>query len=125
MLVCMPARQHHPACVCVRATAHTSSVHASLCFEFQPGTLQPLQLNLTWRVGDQEDVPELVPQHAICWPDRDIQGSPIQLTVLPGLIEAASARMLLSSHTLQAGETRHAALFFQVTNTATALRCAL
>jgi hypothetical protein len=62
----------------------------------------------------QHDAPELVPQHAICWLDRDIQGSPIQLTVLPSFIEGASARMLLNSYTLQAGEPQHAALFFQV-----------
>ena len=72
-----------------------------------------MQLNLTWRVR-QQDPPEPVPQEAICWIDRDIESSPIHLSVRPALIEASSARVLLSSGTLVAGELRSAALFFQV-----------
>ena len=72
-----------------------------------------MSLKLAWRVR-KEDALETVPQDAICWLDKDIERSPIQLTVRPSLIEAASARMLLSSHTLLAGETIDAVFFFQV-----------
>jgi hypothetical protein len=71
-----------------------------------------MALNLTWQVR-REDQPELVPPHAICWLDRGIKRSPIQVTVRPGRISAASARFLLQSHTLVAGELQQLALFFQ------------
>jgi len=72
-----------------------------------------MAVDLMWQLR-RDDEPEPVPTRAICWMDRDIEGSPISVAVRPALIEAESARMLLSSHTLIAGETRGAVLFFQV-----------
>lgn len=71
-----------------------------------------MALNLTWQVR-REDPPELVPPHAICWLDKGIKNSPAHITVRPGLIDGASARFLLQSNALTAGEARDLALFFQ------------